>query len=34
MKYLHSIITSLERRCDDDDVIELKTFYYFMMLQM
>lgn len=29
MIYTHTIITSLERRNNDDDVIGLKTFYLF-----
>ena len=34
MTYTHTIITSLERRNNDDDVIGLKTFLLYLMLQM
>ncbi len=34
MIYTHTIITSLERRNNDDDVIGLKTFLFVLMMQM
>ncbi len=34
MIYTHTIITSLERRNNDDDVVGLKTFSFVLILQI